>query len=308
MTLVMARQWGDRIIMLSDTMICDPNEPRSDIIPGQLKAIVLSRNLSVAYAGRKNRALDAIREVRKVLCQGADLHDVLEYLCQATNRSSGPVEFLVASHYEEPVLFKIWNGQISSGAGSYWIGDPSGVSAVQSTMNSQPIREVSERFLERVRISATEAGNPQSIPEISEWLPEEELRLTQAFIDVVRESSFSGVGGFSFYLLGSALGHCYQNHAGFFAWDSVRIGQIPIPEYRHFEKTGTTHYQFSLTSPPQRGAGVTGAFLPQIALGFIYSPLQSDQVFHRPGVTLEELSSEVNQIAAELICSSEFPA
>jgi hypothetical protein len=299
MTLVMARQWDDRIIMLSDTLISDRNAPHRDIIPGQLKAIMLSHNLSVAYAGWANRALHVIREVRTAVCQGSDLHlqDVLEHLCQATNRSNGDVDFLVASHYEEPVLFKIWNGQISRGAGSYWIGDPSAASAVQRAMDSQSIREIVQKAIDS-----------QPIRELGKWYLEEEVPLRLAFADVVRESPFPGVGGFSFTLLGSPLGHCYIGDGGFFAWDSVKLSEIDTPDYRRFEKTGTTHYQYSLTAPQQPGAGVAGVFLPQVELAYVYSPLQSDSVLRRPGVTLEGLSSEVNQIASELICSSEFTA
>lgn len=284
MTLVVARQWVDRIVMLSDTMISDRNAPRPDIIPGQLKAIVLNSKLSVAYAGRATKALHAIRDVRKTVCQGAYLQDVLDHLYQATNRNSGDVEFLVASHYEEPALFKVWNGQISTGADWYWIGDPSGATAVQRAMGSQPIRE---------------SGKLDS-------KEEEELRLSLAFVEVVRESTFPGVGGFSFNLLGSPQGHCYQNYGESIAWDSVKLNEIDTPEYRRFEKTGTAHYQYSVTSPQQRGAGVTGVFLPQVELGFIYSPLQFDLVLCRPGVTLEELTSEVNQRVAELKCPSEI--
>jgi hypothetical protein len=277
MTLVMARQWGDRIVMLSDTMISDRNAPRSDIIPGQLKVIVLTRKLSVAYAGRANKALHTIREARRAACQGADLPDVLECLCQAT--SSGDVDFLVASHHEDPVLCKIWSGERAIGANQYWIGDPSAIPAIQRAMESQPI------------------------PEFGEWGEDEkeEARLRSAFTEVIRESTFLGVGGFSFHLLGSPLGHCYQDDTGYFSWDTVKISEIDTPEYRRFQKTGTAHYQYNTIAPQQRGAGVTGAFLPQVERGFIYSPLQSDSVLRRSGVTLQDISSEVNQIAADLI-------
>jgi hypothetical protein len=247
MTIVIARKWGDRIVMLSDTMISDRTAARPDIIPGQLKAIVLTPKLSVAYAGRAGKALDTIRKVRGAAREGADLPDMLESLRQVTGENTEPVDFLVASHYEAPSLYKIWNGLVSPPANWYWIGDSCAADAVQRRMELQPIMKSGE------------------------WYSEEEFRLSLAFEDVVRESTFQGVGGFSFELLGSPLGHCYQNRAGSHFWGTVRSDEIDTPEFRSFEKTGTAHYQYSMTSS-YRGAGVTGAFLPQIGLGFIYSP------------------------------------
>jgi hypothetical protein len=281
MTLVIARQWGDRIIMLSDTMVSYYTKPRPDIIPGHLKVIVLTHKLSIAYAGDVDKALDTIRKTWRMACQGTNLLEVLEYLRQVT--SSGDVEFLVASHHEDPVLCKIRSGERAIGANQYWIGDPSAIPAIQRATEAQPI------------------------PEFGEWGEDEkeEARLRSAFTEVIRESTFLGVGGFSFHLLGSPLGHCYQDDTGYFSWDTVKISEIDTPEYRRFQKTGTAHYQYNTIAPQQRGAGIAGAFLPQAELGFIYSPLQCDSVLHRSGVTLQDLSAEVNQIATDLICPSE---
>ena len=91
MTLIIARQWDDRIIMLADTMISDPAQPRHDIIPGKLKVIVLTSKLSIAYAGRSTQALDAIRKAWSIVYQDSDLQGILEYLRHTT--SSGDVRF-----------------------------------------------------------------------------------------------------------------------------------------------------------------------------------------------------------------------
>jgi hypothetical protein len=232
MTLVIARQWGDRIVMLSDTMVSYYTKPRTDIIPGHLKVIVLTHKLSIAYAGDVDKALDTIRKTWRMACECMDLLEILEYLRQVT--SSGDVDFLVASHHEEPALYKIWSGQRATDANWYWIGDPSAASAVQRTMESQPI------------------------PESGEWYEKEEFRLFLAFTDVIRESTFPGVGGFSFCLLGSPLGHCYQDVAGFYAWDKVKLSEIDTPEYRRFKKTGTAHYEYTTFPSRQRGVGVVG--------------------------------------------------
>jgi hypothetical protein len=241
MTIVIARKWGDRIVMLSDTMISDRTAACPDIIPGQLKAIVLTPKLSVAYAGRAGKALDTIRKVWGAAREGADLPDMLESLRQVTGENTEPVDFLVVSHYEAPTLYKVWEGKVSTGANWYSIGDYCAADAVMRGMELKPIIDPGR------------------------WYSGDELRLSVAFKDVVLESTFPGVGGFSFELLGSPLGHCYQNGAGSHSWGTVRSDGIDTPEFRSFEKTGTAHYKYNMTSS-YRGAGVTGAFLPQTRL------------------------------------------
>lgn len=44
MTLVVAAQFGSRIIVFSDTMISGDHPTRNDMIPGRLKSIVLDGN------------------------------------------------------------------------------------------------------------------------------------------------------------------------------------------------------------------------------------------------------------------------
>jgi len=62
MTFVVARKFGDRIIVFSDTMISNRGAARQNIIPGALKSIVVHRYVSIAYAGSAPVALDAVRE------------------------------------------------------------------------------------------------------------------------------------------------------------------------------------------------------------------------------------------------------
>jgi hypothetical protein len=161
MTIVIARQWGDRIIINSDTMVSDRNAARPNIIPGQLKAIVLTPKLSVAYAGRSGKALDTIRKVREAAREGADLRDMLDSLQEATGADSEPVEFLVGSHYQAPTLYKVWEGRVSTGANWYSIGDHCAADAVMRSMELIPSRD---------------SGR---------WASRDEIRFCLAFNDVV---------------------------------------------------------------------------------------------------------------------------
>lgn len=270
MTLVIAKQWDDRIVVISETTISDRDAARRDVIPGRLKAIVLSEQLSIAYAGIANKAVDAIRELRKQIMAETNLPRVVEYLRGKT--VDGGVDFLLISHCDGPTMFKIWRGQVSHGMNFYWLGDAGAASALDSLIALQ---------------SKTLGGLESSNEDV----------LVHAFEELIFDGAFPGVGGFWFILLGSPLGHCYQNHAAFYAWDRVRVTDIDRPEYRRFQRTGTAHYAYSTTSPKLRGAGIAGVFLPQVELGFIYSPLQFDGATIWTTTTLEELTKKIDQLA-----------
>jgi hypothetical protein len=274
MSLVVTRKWGNRAVMLSDTMISDRNAAHPDIIPGQLKAVVVSEKLSVGYAGRKGIALNAIREVRDSIMHGVSLNSVLELLSDASCLEESATDFLVISHLEEAALYKICGGEVRGGGDYYWIGD------------GDAIRIIRVAFEEEVAIA-----------DLPDYVPEEEIKLHQAFAKVLEHASLPTIGGFYFHLLASALGHCYVNHAGSYAWDQVSLGVISTAEYQKFRQSGTASWEYSITSSVRRGIGLTGAYLPQPRLGFIYDPLENDSPITVRDTTLEAVSAEVSRLA-----------
>jgi len=108
MTVAIGEIFGERIVLLSDTMISDDAGGRPEAIPGALKSIVLTSEFSVAFSGP---------------LAGAE-----EYLRLATIRSRRrqgyQLEFLAASHMPTPRLCKVYDGQVAAGANRYWIGTP----------------------------------------------------------------------------------------------------------------------------------------------------------------------------------------
>jgi hypothetical protein len=132
MTLIVGEQFGDRLVVLSDTMITDISSIRSNIVPGQLKTIVINTNLSVSFAGRVGLALAAIRSLRSGLTEEFDIDMVLESFRTKTLAHHGEVEFLVASRIPFPRFYKISNGQKYFGSSRYWIGDPDGELQLES--------------------------------------------------------------------------------------------------------------------------------------------------------------------------------
>lgn len=255
MTLVMARQFGDRICILSDTMISSREAPKDDVIPGQLKTIVLNDTISISYSGSVNPAIMKIREIRKEIYKGVPLDRILETLSKFTLEKNGEVDFIVASHILTPSLYKIANGNISSKSDRYWIGDADAATRVQQEIDKN-------------------TGDVEGLPD---YVSQEEYKFSTAFRKLVEEHQVPNVGGVMFESIGSPYGYCYQNFSMSVAWDTIRLDDtFDEQAQRAYEKTGTECYKLALLSANQRGFAVTGAYFEQNEIGFLYSPLDSD--------------------------------
>jgi hypothetical protein len=280
MTLVVGQQFADRLVFLSDSMITDPMTGKLDVLPGQLKTVILNEELSVSFAGRLNQALDTIREIKSGLTDDVQIESVLEHL--RVKSIHGLVDFLVGSRVPEPRLYKISQGQVNRGADRYWIGDQSGVSALQRLFDSQP----DDQF------------------NAIETVSTEELKLWLSFHELVSERHHYGIGGLAFYCAGSAEGFCYYNHAGFFGYGSVTIPETEVQSRTRLdlEKTGMgPTYSYSITTSPYRGVAVVGAFFPQGDFGFMYSPIDLDRPLKYYPIALDELQKRVTEKANSMI-------
>lgn len=119
MTLVVAAQFGSRIIVFSDTMISGAHLTRNDIIPGRLKSIILNGKLSVSYAGAVSTGLRVIREARNLFGKTQDLSEVIEFIrleSLAVLSTKYECDLLIVSHVGEPNIVRISDGVASSGA------------------------------------------------------------------------------------------------------------------------------------------------------------------------------------------------
>jgi len=116
MSLVIAKQFGDIITILSDTMISDVNEPNDDVIPGQLKTLILTKFLSVSYSGLYKPALKIIRDIKNELNEFKSIEQLLERIVKDAQEYNDELEFIIATHDPNPKLFKISNNSIYKGS------------------------------------------------------------------------------------------------------------------------------------------------------------------------------------------------
>jgi hypothetical protein len=289
MSLVMAMQFGDRICILSDSMISDSGTTGEDVIPGQLKTIILNNGVSISYSGSTNKAIAKIREIRRDLSERIYFDEVLESLTEYTSDENGNVDFLVSSHVGIPKLYKIADGQIHYGLGMYWIGN----------------EEVAERVLEDFGKNEQATGEP---PAHMTW---DEYRFRQAFKNALSGNDLPRACGLVFDCIGTPRGYRYNNHAVVRTGDrmAVDITFESADQWTH-ESPGVESYSLSLVSPNGRGLAVTGAYFERSNTGFIYSPLDpyldsgGEEMLGRPEtihpVTLKGFVDEVARCASRL--------
>jgi hypothetical protein len=286
MTVGFARRFGDRILIVSDTMISNESAARNDFIPGKVKAIVLCEDVSVAYAGSVGHAVVAIRKAADVARNGGRIEDIIEPLKATSAETTGTAyetEFLVASHRGEILMLKVWkNGEIAKNDDRLWIGQPEVVNAIDDMESRIP---------------------PPEVNSLPDWISPAELRFSSAVAQVATQpTQFSrqGVGGFLVTLLASPIGHGYYGGTGAAFWD-IDIG-APAAEKQTDQSSGMNYYIYHILAGFWRGAPVLAAYLEQPKVGYLYHPLRSEpeDVKKFEKTTPEELYGRISESATAM--------
>jgi hypothetical protein len=257
-TSVIARQFGQRIVILSDTQITQTNEKAHNLIPGRLKAITLGPLFSVAYDGHSDPALMAIREARNSL-RLVGTEAAIEVLRACSARNDVDVSFLVATHGPAS-LRRIKNGNVSEPGQGFAIGD--------TAMNAM----VNDRMEQLRPTFSGVAGDP-------EFGTVDEMLFVSSFSQLLSEgatSGLNGVGGLPIRLLASPYGHSYCGSGEARRWDVVTIGVLPTPEAEAARASGQTEFRFNIVESQFRGVGIAGIVLPQLGVGWMHDPIHHD--------------------------------
>jgi len=254
LTVGLARRFGDRILIIADTMITPiplESAAKNDLIPGQVKAAVLTDDVSVAYAGSVWHAVPALQQAAQIARCGGRTEDIIEPLraisATTTHHKELETEFLVASHRDEVTMMKVWRGgTVTRNDEFLWIGSSLVAEAIKKLESDAPAR----------------LGWP------------DEFRLNwaaaQFFGDPTRFVS-EHVGGFFITLLASPVGHTYQDMAGATLCNDLHLGSASQDN-----GGGMNVYHYQVLHGSWRGAAVLAVYLPQPRLGYLYRPLSLD--------------------------------
>lgn len=262
MTFVTARKFGDRILIVSDTMISDMQGGCDSLIPGALKSFVVNMNVSLALAGDYGVAIDVAREFYRRFSNSSDKEAMLTFLaaevarrCEHVGGDSGKsCEFLLVTHISGPQMFKIWGrGQVTNGNSTeLFLGDNSPAKFIYEAERKYPKTVVFDY------ISGEESAFCSAVSEMTQ--------------NPVEFRAF-GVGGIMTMLLASPHGHTYQFSAGVCAW----AGALQSKSRQDSRADGgDARYEYSICASFYRGASSLGVYFPQINSGYIYRPLLSD--------------------------------
>jgi hypothetical protein len=248
MTVVVAKRFGEHIEVLADTMISDRDRGREDAFPGRLKIIALSTDLTIAYAGHSDPALESIRRLHRDRIRSVD--QALERLKPWTALTEHDVEFLVVSHQPTAELRKVWAGRISAPLNDAVLGDPTLRSALY----------------ERLTRTGDDAHDAKEF--------------FSTFLHVFTSGHVNrgeGVGGFPTALSASPEGHHYRHHSFHHSWKPIEF--LPGVEQHQDPadmQTGDWTFHHSVVAPREPGVAVLAAQIQQARRAFIYSPLLDD--------------------------------
>ncbi|MBF4466219.1 hypothetical protein [Flavobacterium sp. LC2016-12] len=122
MTLVIGKIVQGSLRIDSDSKITDPNIPsnRKNIFSGLLKTIILHPRLCFSYAGGVDTAQEAIEQVYKL--EELTIEKVKKLLHEINKSSNYETDFLIGALENQPLLYKISNGEIVPSNQNHWIG------------------------------------------------------------------------------------------------------------------------------------------------------------------------------------------
>ena len=279
MTLVLARRFGSRIAVLSDTMISHKDWPAPKVFPGRLKSIVINKRLTLSYAGLSDQGTDVARDLRRQ--PPSSTSALVDLLLVENRRHNDELDFILCTHEPEtvPRLVKISGGAVSEGADFYWIG------------NRQAASEIS-----RLSMQSPTAEN------LPDYMTQDEADFRNRFLTYLTSGAGvrHGVGGAAIDCLCSQDGHCYQTHAGAFSWDTITVGEDDPAASAILNKTGMYHFTYNVCSPSERGQAILGLYLSQAETGYLYDPMNGTEPMKVCGSTLAEFAELVHHAATVL--------
>lgn len=282
MTLVIARQFGERIIVVSDTMVSNVDAPRPSIIPGELKSIVVHRYTSIAFAGSVNISIDAIKRARKALGESGGLQSAVAILQETSEKFRNTdyvCDFILTTHLGGAKIYQICNGVVQQPSEQCWIGNP------------DPLLEI-----EIAELKFANGLKQRGIP----VNPEQTFTFGASTVLEAALNASVMVGGFIIQQLGSPWGHTYTSVGGVQLLENIQIGVPETANQLIDRQSGKREYKYNILAPGHRGAGVVGGYLEQAKLGYLYAPMILDHPKRFHPTNTEEMFASMNVIAEQL--------
>lgn len=138
MSLIVAKMTETGPCIVSDTRVSYQDGTRSSYRNGTLKAIALSPEIALCFAGDVVKGLECARCAARQLELQIPLDVILRDLRDATLVPLGNVDFIVACQSPQPQIYRIRSGEIESDLHTAWIGDIAAFEFFQATLHALP--------------------------------------------------------------------------------------------------------------------------------------------------------------------------
>jgi tetratricopeptide (TPR) repeat protein len=132
MSLIVARKYQDRLYIVGDTRLNNPNNlNRVELVApaaySQIKILIINPHICVSFAGDKEPAQEALQACRRFNYR---MHDMLDYLLAINRATEHATEFIVCASLPPFYLYEIKNGEKKQ-VEAAWIGLQKGFAIFQ---------------------------------------------------------------------------------------------------------------------------------------------------------------------------------
>jgi len=269
MSLVVAQTIGLGPYIVSDTRVTDQHgRPLTTLKDGTLKAVVVSGDVAICFAGTVKTGTEAIRRLGQAISAGTDVDELLPLLAGETS-ADDHVEFLVAKNQPGPSLIRIRHGKVEHGASTAWLGDHAAF----------------ERFQEE-RTSSSQGPGPAKPQTTGQRL---KYDMETAMRAVIEDAAISSVGGFVAKIGRYQDSLAFNYHAEFFTHVGRNFrfeGELTVQQLiRPVDEGG---YAYCVVEPAHAGTPALGLIFLQANLAMAFLPLQFDGAQVVPDVHLDD--------------------
>ncbi len=282
MTLVVARIIEDRILLISDSRITDPNVLRRSSLKGALKAVILHRGLCVCFSGNLLIAQDAISKLEVNPNSYFESETIIDQLFQEHRKGDCGADFLLVTLIPNTSITRIRRGQIERNLNAAWIGDYDAFSSYQQHFHNslaQNSCNLLQDQLEQINLDVHKIFS----------------KMTDAFISVIENNAHPTVDDFIVHISLGLEGFKYLD--SLFAFNPNKQ-TIPAGVRTPLIFSGSAAeggYSHSIMTPREAGIGAIGVYFFQGSFGALFYPARFDEVIIYKNIGAYEFKQTIRQ-------------
>lgn len=271
MSLVVARQIGQEIRIISDTKMMSYNTLRQTPIDGGLKCIVLSPCRCVSFVGNASIAENALAPI--IGGQIMSREEITSRLLACHREVGGETDFLVCETGKGIHIDRIADGLLEKDLSTAWIGDTNAFARYQVSYHIE---------------SKTQAFEIEERFEIAS-------RMSDAFRAVIADPTISSVDDFAITVTSHPAqedGFRYLPHAAGYGFKTISLTNEPTSLLQTLGVEAGS-YNYSVLVPLSAGIGAVAVYIREARLGALFFPAHSWRAICFAGLSINEFIDAV---------------